>query len=131
MHTEGRGAAAEAAGCEEPDDPLQESGEGEGTLREDEDVRTHREPNPIPRPLSCKHSRTGSEYVAKTVRTWCNITRLSRCSSVCVGVCRVMEEEDERMQQTATELKLKREKSEGILREREQAVQKVHIMHTF
>ena len=39
-----------------------------------------------------------------------------------------MEEEDERIQQTAMEVKLKREKIEGILRERENAIQKVYII---
>lgn len=40
----------------------------------------------------------------------------------------VMEEEDERIQQKAMEVKLKREKIEGILRERENAIQKVYII---
>jgi len=39
-----------------------------------------------------------------------------------------MEEEDERIQQMAMEVKLKREKIEGILRERENAIQKVYII---
>jgi len=39
-----------------------------------------------------------------------------------------MEEEDERIQQTAMEVKLKREKIEGIWRERENAIQKVYII---
>ena len=47
---------------------------------------------------------------------------------VCVCLCRVMEEEDERIQQKAMEVKLKREKIEGILRERENAIQKVYII---
>lgn len=40
-------------------------------------------------------------------------------------VCRVMEEEEERRQQTAMEVRLKKEKSEEILKERENAVRKV------
>jgi len=39
-----------------------------------------------------------------------------------------MEEEDERIQQMAMEVKLKREKIEGILRERENTIQKVYII---
>ena len=44
---------------------------------------------------------------------------------LCVCVYRVMEEEEERRQQTAMEVRLKREKSEEILKERENAVRKV------
>ena len=46
---------------------------------------------------------------------------------VCVCVYRVMEEEEERRQQTAMEVRLKKEKSEEILKERENAVRKVLI----
>ena len=60
------------------------------------------------------------------------ISLLIRClrpgmrATLCfVCVCRVMEEEEERRQQTAMKVRLKKEKSEEILKERENAVRKV------
>ena len=47
------------------------------------------------------------------------------CLFVCV--CRVMEEEEERRQQIAMEVRVKREKSEEILKERENVVRKVFM----
>ena len=44
-----------------------------------------------------------------------------------VCVCRLMEEEEERRQQTAMEVRMKKEKSEEILKERENVVQKVFM----
>ena len=49
------------------------------------------------------------------------------CLCVCVCVCRVMEEEEERRQQIAMEVRVKREKSEEILKERENVVRKVFM----
>ena len=44
-----------------------------------------------------------------------------------VCVCRLMEEEEERRQQTVMEVRMKKEKSEEILKERENVVQKVFM----
>ena len=46
---------------------------------------------------------------------------------LCVCVCRVMEEEEDRRQQIAMEVRVKREKSEEILKERENVVRKVFM----
>ena len=49
------------------------------------------------------------------------------CLFVCVCVCRVMEEKEDRRQQIVMEVRVKREKSEEILKERENVVRKVFM----